>query len=357
VAINKILIINPFGIGDVLFTTSVTQSIKTAYPDSYVGYWCNERVAPLLKSNPDIDKVFGLSRGDLKKIWSQSRLRGIQSLLHLFQTLKASHYDVAIDFSLDHRYSILAKLAGIKRRIGFDYKKRGRFLTDKVSLEGFSEKHVIEYNLDLLNFLQIPVSRRQPYLCIGEQELKQSRKILESHGIRDTDVLVGISPGSGASWGRDGVRRQWPALRFAQVADRLIEELKVKVILFGDPSERSIADVVRYAMKHKAVDLVGKTTLEQLAALMSRLSVLLTNEGGPLHMAVALDVKTVSLFGPGDEKAYGPYPPSQKHIVLKSDIECRPCYEGFRLKPCHKEKECLNLISASEVFDAVRRLL
>jgi lipopolysaccharide heptosyltransferase II len=355
--VSKFLFINPFGIGDVLFTTPVVRAIREAYPAGFLGYWCNQRVAPVLRYNPDINTAFGISRGDLKKAWSVSKFKGIAGFYGLFRQLAAGHYDTAIDFSLDQRYGLLAQLAGIKRRIGFDYKSRGRFLTDKIPLTGYAEKHVVEYYLELLQFLKVQPPSRRLYLYVGEQEQAQSKKFLEYHGIREHEPVVGIAPGAGASWGQDAVRRHWPAVRFAQIADRIIDDLRAKVVILGDASERMIADVMIYAMKHKPIDMVGKTSIPQLAALIQRLSLLVTNEGGPLHMGVALGIKTVSIFGPGDEKVYGPYPPSERHSVLKAALECRPCYDQFRLKPCDKDKECITLIDTAEVFEAVRRLL
>ncbi|MFA5096624.1 MAG: glycosyltransferase family 9 protein, partial [Candidatus Omnitrophota bacterium] len=104
-------------------------------------------------------------------------------------------------------------------------------------------------------------------------------------------------------------------------------------------------------------DLTGKVKLENLPAVMNRCSLLLSNDGGPMHMAVALGVKTVSVFGPVNEAVYGPYPDHRNHVVLKWDLECRPCYRNFRLPVCDKEKECLRSIGVQEVFEAARRLL
>ncbi|MCX5712228.1 MAG: hypothetical protein NTY47_04030 [Candidatus Omnitrophica bacterium] len=99
----RFLIINPFGIGDVLFTTPVVRAIKSAYPKSHIVYWCNERVSPILKNNPNIDKIIALSRGDLKKIFKISWLGGIKANLGLFKSIKAQKCDICLDFSLDHR--------------------------------------------------------------------------------------------------------------------------------------------------------------------------------------------------------------------------------------------------------------
>jgi ADP-heptose:LPS heptosyltransferase len=110
-------------------------------------------------------------------------------------------------------------------------------------------------------------------------------------------------------------------------------------------------------MRNKALDLVGKTSLEEVVALISKLNLLVTNDGGPLHIAVACGIKTVSIFGPVDDLVYGPYPPQDTNIVLKTDLSCRPCYKKFKMPACDKNRECISRISVDQVYDAVRRLL
>ena len=185
----------------------------------------------------------------------------------------------------------------------------------------------------------------------------KARNILTAKGIEANDLLIGIAPGAGGSWGKDAGYKHWPALKFSQVAEKLITEFKAKVIILGDASERPIADVMVNAMRHKPVDLAGSTNLEILPAVIKELQLLISNDGGPMHMAVALGVKTVSVFGPVSELVYGPYPEHRNHVVLKWDIACRPCYRNFKLPVCDRDKECLKSISVEEVFAASSALL
>ncbi len=353
----KFLIINPFGIGDVLFTTPVIKAIKQRYPQSYIGYWCNQRVSPLISSNPKVNAVFALSRGDLKKIYQESFFTGISAAAKLIWQIKRGHFDICLDFSLDHRYSLCAKIIGIHRRLGFNYKGRGRFLTDKIDITGYSDKHAVEYYLDLLSFLGLEAQDKSLELTVPVGVEIKAKNMLAARGIEDGDLVIGIAPGAGGSWGKDAGYKHWPALKFAQLADRLIDALKAKVVILGDASERPLSEVMINAMRHKPVDLVGRTTLDILPAIIKNLRLLVCNDGGPLHMGVALGVKTVSIFGPVSELVYGPYPEHNNHVVLKWDISCRPCYNNFRLPDCAKDKECLKSISVEEVFSASCALL
>jgi len=353
----KILIINPFGIGDVLFTTPVIRAIKQSNPDSFIGYWSNLRVKPILSNSPQINKVFALSRGDLKKFYQESFFKGVWNSFKLIRELKKEHFDICLDFSLDHRYSLLAKIIGIRKRIGFNYKARGRFLTSCIDIDGYHDKHVVEYYLDLLKFLDIPVQDKGLFLSVSAKTELKAKDILAAGGIEEKDLVIGIAPGAGGSWGKDAAYKHWPALKFAQVADMLTTQLKAKIVILGDESERKIADVIIHAMRNKPIDSVGKTDLEVLPAIIKNCNLLITNDGGPMHMAVALGVKTVSVFGPASELVYGPFPYANKHVVLKWDMNCRPCYKNFRLPICDKDRECLRSVSVDKVFQAAQILL
>lgn len=354
---NKFLIINPFGIGDVLFTTPVVRAIKEVYPDSYIGYWCNQRVKPLLENNSKIDRFFDLSRGDLKKIYQDSFFQGLTDSLRLVSQIKRERFDICFDFSLDHRYSLFAKIIGIRQRVGFNYKGRGRFLTKKIDLNGYNSKHVVEYYLDLLRLLNIEIRDKSLELEVSGEAKIKAQSMLMARNIKEGDLVVGIAPGAGASWGKDAGYKHWPALKFAQVADKLINERRVKIVLLGDETEKPISDVIINAMINKPLDLTGRVKLELLPAIIKNLNMLISNDGGPMHMAVALGVKTISIFGPVSELVYGPYPEHNKHVVLKWDMACRPCYRNFRLAVCDKDKACLKSISVEEVFKAACALL
>jgi len=354
----KILIINPFGIGDCLFTTPVIRKIKKTYPESFIGYWCNERVEEILNNNPRIDKIFPLSRGDIKRISRLSSLKGLSRSFKLFFAIKKEKFDIALDFSLDHRYGLVAKLSGIPKRIGFDYKKRGRFLTQKIEITGYSAKHAVEYYCDLLNFIAVKPDTCKLELFVPENAKISARKIFADCGIDERALVVGIAPGAGASWGQDAAIKHWPALKFAELADKIVNDFSAKILILGDKSEQALAKAIKINMHSEVIDLSGQTGLGDLAAIINSLDLLISNDGGPLHMAVALNKKTVSFFGPVDPKVYGPYPPdSSRHIVLKKELDCAPCYKNFRLSRCQRNKECLEKIDVQEAFQAVSVLL
>jgi len=355
--LKRFLFINPFGIGDVLFTMPVVRAIKEASDDNRIGYWCNERVGDILRNNPHISGIFALSRGDLKKIYATSWKEGIYRSIKLFNGLKKGRFDISLDFSLDHRYSLMTKLAGVKKRIGFNYRNRGRFLTHKVDIEGYTSKPAADYYLGLLSFLDIKPRDKRLELFVPESDNLRSRAILSQFQVKGEDLIIGLAPGGGASWGKDSVYKHWPAMKFAKLADKLADSLGARILILGDATERPIADIIVNVIKNPAIDLVGKTSLNGLAAMISNLRLLVTNDSGLLHLATALRVKTVSIFGPVDESVYGPYPLSVHHKVIKANIPCRPCYKNFRFPGCINERRCLEGISVEEVYQAVESLI
>ena len=351
----KILIVNPFGIGDVLFTTPVIKSLAKSGHSVY--FWSNERAAEILKYNPAIKGILPLSRGDLKNIFNSSGKKGVKAFLSMIGWLRKERFDMAMDFSMDYRYSFLLWFLGVKKRIGFDYKGRGRFLTDSIKIDGFAGKHIVEHYAELLKFADKslrPDSAME--LMIGDKDNKRADRFLTENQIKASDVLIGIAPGGGASWGSDAFRKRWPKENFASIADELISRHGYKVIIFGSEKESLLCDAVLGKMKCSPMNTGGKLSLGQFAALLKRCRLLITNDGGPLHMAVALGVKTVSIFGPVDEKVYGPYSPSRDHIAIAGTADCRPCYKNFRYPIC-KNMICLDSLNPSQVLEAVEKVL
>jgi heptosyltransferase II len=356
--LKKFLIINPYGIGDVLFTTPLIRALKGADPENKIGYWCNERVRSLFENHPDIDNVYALSRGDIKKIYRRSFLAGSRCLLSLLRAIRKQRYDVALDFSLDYRYSFIAKLLGIPKRAGFDYKGRGRFLTDKIDINGYDAKHVSEYYLDILKIFSIPVPAR-PRLQVFSppKAIEEAENFLRRHQIKKTDLLVAVAPAGGASWEGNGQYLRWPEDKFAALCDILIKEHNAKIILFGSPGETDICAKVESLCKGKVTNTSGALSLEQFVALMSQARIAVCNDAGPLHVAVASGVKAVCICGPVDEKVYGPYPLQMHAVVTRKGLSCRPCYKNFSFKGCLNDLSCLKEISVEDVLAAARRML
>jgi len=354
---NRALIINPFGIGDVLFTTPLIRNIRKKFPNIHIGYICNLRTAEILKANPYVDTVFVFERDYYRNLWKKSKIKYIKEFLAFWNSLKKDNFDIVIDLSLGRDYSFFCWLIGIKKRIGFNYKNRGKFLTNKININGYENKHVVEYYLDLLNYFKIDYLDQHLDLFVSEKVKKWSDKFLSDQGINKGDTLVAVVPGGGASWGKDASIKHWSADSFALIADRLSQENGVKILILGDPKDKNSCEDVERKMKSRAIQGCGKTDIMQFAGLLAKSKLVLANDGGPLHVAVSVGAKTVSVFGPVDDKVYGPFPRNAGHKVIKTDLSCQPCYHRFKLPPCDKNRECLREINPDKVYQAAKELL
>lgn len=343
----KILIINPYGIGDVLFTTPVISNLRHAYPQAEISYLANRRTADFLKFNPAIARVFIYERDEF--------IGSYQKYLELFNSIKQQSFDMVFDFSLNSSFGFLAFAAGIKKRVGFDYRKRGRFLTDRVPLAGYEDKHVIEYYLDLLRLVQIPVVTKQMKLDVPSQDIQWAQEWLNSHKIDPARPLIAVLPGGGASWGKAAQYKRWPASKYAHLIDKIIENFDAAVILMGDSKEEELCRELISLAHFPLHFAVGETSLLGLAALMMRCQRAIVNDGGPLHVAEAVGVRTVSIFGPVDPRVYGPYP-AGAHTVVQKNLPCQPCYRRFRMANCG-HISCLGDLSVEEVYRKVANIL
>ncbi len=351
-----VLIINPFGIGDVLFSTALVESLGRQVEGCHIGFLCNRRTESLLSNNPLIDWIFVLEKDELRDLWKKSKIECIKKFISLLKDIKAKKFDTAIDLSLNRQFGFIAWLIGIRRRIGLNYKNRGILLTDKIDIMGYNDKHVVEYYLSLLDLMGLKPTANYLMLYITDNDRKWAKDFLAENGIREGDLVIGIVPGGGASWGKDAVIKHWKKERFAEVADRLTEKRNAKILILGGEAEKDICESVKRSMKNPAINTCGKTTLLQFAALAGICNLVIANDGGPLHIAVTMGARTVGIFGPVDEKVYGQYPPGERHKIVTGKIECRPCYKNFKLRKCDIRK-CLDAISIEEVFKAAEEAL
>jgi lipopolysaccharide heptosyltransferase II len=354
----KILFINPFGIGDVIFTTPLIESIKSKYPESYIGYLCNIRTAPILFSNTKIDKVFVFERDEYRKLWQNSKIECASRIWGLLQEVRREGFDIVLDFSLARDYGFFSMLGGIGKRIGYNYKNRGLFLTDKISLiGGYSGKHVIDHHKEFLPLLEpgLPMDN-YPKIYTNKEDDEKARQILGESGISSADKYICLMPGAGQSWGENAFRKRWPIDRFAELALRISSDFGIKTVILGSPDEKDICDYISKKAPD-SVNLCGRLGLMADLAIMKHAQCAIANEGGPLHMAVAIGIKTVSVLGPIDEKVYGPYSIGDRHIVVRDvSLHCSPCYNSFKLPEC-KDLKCLDNISVDEVVKAVEQTL
>ena len=353
------LVINPFGIGDVLFSTPLIRNLSEQFPKAKIYYLANSKTAPILASHPLIKRVFIYERDEFVKEQQKSLWAGIKKYLRFIGEIRSEKIQACLDLSLNTPFGLIAMLAGIKDRFGLDYKNRGLFLSQKLKIPGFCDKHVVDYYLSLMNLLgKVP---RQCCLEVYSDPRSRSwvNNFLKSNKINPDELIIGVAPCGGGAFGKDAYVKRWPEHKFAELINKLTLQLKAKVFIFAGPDEK---DEVRKIMENvgpgKAVFEFTDRSLPETVALVEKCRLFIGNDTGPLRFADAFGKKIVALFGPVDEKTYGPYPfEGSRTVVLTKDLPCRPCYNKFKLKVCSNDRQCLTGIEVEEVLQAAMRIL
>lgn len=185
---------------------------------------------------------------------------------------------------------------------------------------------------------------RRPFLVITEKERQSAADLLLDEGIARWEQMIGINPGAAY-----GSSKRWNPARFAAAADRLLERHPAKAVIFGGPAEVAIAEEVRRNMKHPAVVAAGKTTVRMMMALIARCRLFITNDSGPMHVASALGVPVVAVFGPTNPDATSPA--GTDDLIVRNKVDCAPCTH----RECPIDHRCMTGISVETVVEAAER--
>lgn len=346
----NILVINTFGIGDVLFTTPLVKTLRRHMPDARIDFLCNERTRYILKENRNLNDIIVYEKDDFRDVLKKSKIAFVKKILSFIRTFRKKRYDLVVDLSLGYQMSFILKLIGVKKRIGFNFRNRGRFLTDKLTIDGFNEKHAIEYYLDVLKLIGIEdTEERNIELELSDEIKEWADDFIQTNSLKGK-TLVGIAPGGGKSWGEAAIYRRWKPENFSYVALNLLKKKDdLAFMIFGSKDENFLCERIEKDLEGKAINMCGKLSLPQSISLIRMCHNLLCNDGGILHIAVSQGVKTVSIFGPVYCVVYGPYPPNDRNkVAIAENVDCRPCYKSFKYKECHSYR-CLTDIDKDKV--------
>lgn len=333
----KILIVNVNWIGDVIFSTPFIKTVRGAYPDGYIACLLHPRCVDVLAGNPNIDELIVYDEEGMHK--------SLLGKLKLVFSLRKKHFDIAFMLHRSFTKALLAFLAGAKERIGYPTKRRGLFLTKAVELPD-EELHKVEYFLNLARACAIPIKDITYEFFVKDAHRQSVRQFLRESGINDTDRLAVLCPGG--NWDM----KRWPTENFALLADMLIERLGVKLVLSGAKKDIALTDRIKRLMKNGCAVSCGRTSLKELGALLELASLVVANDTGPMHLAVAMKAKTIALFGPTSPKLTGPYGKGNYSVIWKTEGCDVPCYDVT----C-TDNRCMALITPEEVFKKAESLL
>jgi len=365
-SVDRILLIRPDHLGDLLFTTPAIRLLRQAFPQARITYLVGPWSKAIIKNNPNIDEIALCSFPGFTRRKKQSVLEPYVILLQYAKQLRQKGFDLAIVLRFDHWWgALLAYLAGIPRRVGYDIAEVRPFLTDIVPYLPY--RHEVEQNLSLVEQVsglksqvsglksQVASLRSQVagrplefYLTAEDEVFAES--YLAGHGVGDGDLLVGVHPGAGVPV------KLWRNEAWAQAADTLAQQFGAKVILTGSAEESPLCRAIAGQMTTKPIVAAGETSLGELAAIMARCQLVLGVDSGPLHLAVAMGTPTVHLFGPVDSRAFGPWGDPARHIVVTSELDCIPCNRLDYAPTELYQHPCVRNITVEQVLEAVERL-
>jgi len=336
---NNILVIKLRYLGDVLLSTPILTALRERFPTARLTMAVNRGTEDMVKWNPDLNDLLVVERS------------GIAAQLRALHQVRQRQFDCVIDLTDGDRSAILTWFSGAPVRIGFndEHRWRGRLYTTIVSPPS-AVVHRVERDLAALTPL-IPMgieSKAGPLVLLTSQKDEDAAdRLLREVGVMETDgemrkPVIVLHPGA-RYW-----FKAWPAVRFAELADRLAKVCGYRVLLAGGPDDLEMVNAIRAQAKSSLVVMAGRVTLLQFAAVLKRCAVFIGNDNGAMHIAAAVGTPVVGLFGPSNPIEWGPRGENVK--AMYKGLDCRACFHPT----CQRgEQNCMKQISVEEVFRAV----
>lgn len=320
--IRKILCIKPRGIGDIILSTVILENLKEGFPNAQIDYLTEKFARNSVENNPFVNKVLTMREGEFP--------------LLVALRIKKEKYDMILDLWSNPRSAQITFLTGVKYRVGFAY--RGRKYA--YNILGTSERgitHSAEHNLELLKSLNIPIKTKNIHFYVSSEDDEYGKNYIKKYFRRES-LIVGIIPAGG--WRS----KRCDATKWVEICSALNEKYKVSFLILWGPGDEYDADYIKNHFPGNTV-LAPKTTVNQMAGLIKNCNFVLANDSGPMHMAVALGIPTLGIFGPTDPQKHGPYSDKSDYI-LKEDLFCIKC----DYLECPYNHECMLMLSNSEII-------
>lgn len=362
--VKKIIVIKLRHIGDVLLSVPVFRALRENYPQAHISAIVNSGTEDVLTGNPLINEVIVFDRG-IKKI---NPLQKYLKELSFLKMIRTKGFDMAVDLTSGDRAAIISFVSGARYRLAYDLDKNGflgkRYLYTHLAKKDGSQ-HMVLQNLDIVKQFGISTGDLTVDIFIPEAARQFIKKTFEENNIAPPPHLT--------KGGQRGVKvvhvhptsrwlfKCWKDEYMAEVIAWLIEQ-GIRVIVTSSPDKKElykakrILSLVSYqlpAISYQLIDLCGKTTIKQLAAISEASDLFLGVDSAPMHIAAAVGTPVIALFGPTGEAQWGPW--GKGHTVFAKDMPCKPCKTGN----CEgmQVRDCLALIKLEDVKQAISKML
>ncbi|MFA6357556.1 MAG: lipopolysaccharide heptosyltransferase II [Candidatus Omnitrophota bacterium] len=335
----RILIFNVNWLGDVLFSTATIRNIRMNYPDSYLACIIPSRCSAILKGNPYLDEVILFDEKD--------KHRGVFAKLNFVNLLKNKEFDAVFLLHRSFSRALICRLAGIVNRIGHITKKRAFLLTKRIVPPKVDSLHRIDYYLDIIKKDGLRVVDRHLDFFFAVEDEEAVDKFLIKNSVFKDNFVIALNPGG--NW----LPKRWPREYWAELADKLISQLKAKVIVTGSSADLLLVNQIKENMRELPLVACGVFNIKQLGALAKKVDLFITADTGPLHIANAVGAKKIiAIFGPTAKEITGPYPPTNV-IILQKNTGCLiPCY-----KVDCQDNRCMKAVTPDDVFAEARKVI
>ena len=319
-------------VGDAVMTLPALDALGKAFPYSSITVLAKPWVMPVYASHPSVSSVMEYRK-------SPEFLKGIKDILKTGSSIKRSGFDMAFLFQNAIEAAFLSFVGRCRIRAGYDTDGRGFMLTHPVHrTKEILKEHQVEYYLNIIRELGFEAESKYPVIHLSKGSIAKAESLLN---LKD-GPFIGFSPGA-----IYGEAKQWPAERFARLG-RVALESGARVVLFGSQSEKHICSAVNSLMNDKAIDLSARTDLGTAMALIKFCSAFISNDSGLMHVAAALDIPTVAIFGSTNTKTTSPK--GLNVSVISKNVDCAPCLK----KKCPTDFRCMTAIEPEEVWEAVK---
>lgn len=333
----KILVTFLMHLGDLTLTTPFIHALRKAAPDSHIAMLVDEKLKDVVLFNPYLDEVITIDK--------KGRDNSILALIACARHLSKHKFDVLINLHPNERCSFIDALTSVKLRTGTThtiFKWRWDVFTplDRTM-------HAADMYLDVLKQLGVKdLTNNGLEIFPGERHVKEAADFWQAHGVMDKDKLIGFNIGSAV------VTKRWAPERFAEVADHFANN-GYKVVYFGGAMDEEMVQEAVSHMKTVPVIATGAFGIGGLAAAMRRCSLIITNDSGPMHVAISQKVPIVAMYGPSNPKLYGPY--TKDAVIVIAQPPCLGCAGGMKHK-CD-DMQCMTRLTVTQVIEAAEEML
>jgi 3-deoxy-D-manno-octulosonic-acid transferase/heptosyltransferase-1 len=343
----EILVVKMSALGDVIHALPIIPALKSSFPDARIHWLVEESAAPLIRLHSGIDETYVFPRRRWAEHGRHPNKWGavFGEIRDLIRELKGLQYDLAIDLQGLLKSGIWMQLVEATRKVGFNGSREGSrmFVTERICVprDGI---HAVERYLRMVEAIGADLSDVDFGLSPPGDARDRISEILDQAGESCPKSYAVIVPS--ARW----ETKEWSACRFAELADRLVEDLDLQIVMTGISGEHAKTENIMRMMKHQPIDLAGKTDVHALMALLEGARVVISVDSGPMHLAAALGTPVVALFGPTAPWRTGPY--GRGHRIIRASVACSPCFR----REC-SSKVCMDRIDPMEVREAAGEVM